>query len=110
MEETDALALTRKLGREPNISTALHIMQWNLGDLTKSWTYSKWHPSLSEAYLAEAKLALGSLLFQTEVVASLLGTDLASLFDLGEDTVLDRIEDYEKKRGRFEYYKGDKDA
>ena len=107
---SDVIELTRRLGREPNVDTALHIMQWNLGDLTKCYTHSKWHPELSGPYLTEAKLALGSLLFQAEVVASLLGTDTATLFDLGRDTVLDRIEDYEKKVGRFQYYKGDKDA
>lgn len=105
----DVLDLTRRLGREPNVDTALHIMQWELGDLTKSWTYTKWHddPDKHKAWIAEAKHALASLLFQCEVVALLLDTDTATLFDFGKDTVLDRIMDKEKKLGRFEHYVGD---
>ena len=105
--DTESLELTRKLGREPNIDTALHIIQWELGDLTKAHTYSKWHPNLDAAYKAEAKHALASLLFQAEVVAALLDTDTATLFDFGRATVLDRIDDKEKKLGRFRHYQGD---
>jgi len=107
MEQPDVLELTRRLGREPNIDTALHIMQWELGDLTKSWTYSKWHPDLEAAYKAEAKHALGSLLFQAEVIAQLLGTTSQQAFNFGGMTVEDRIVDKEKKLGRFQHYQGD---
>ena len=99
--------LTRRLGREPNIDTALHIMQWELGDLAKSHVYSKWHPDLAEAYREEAKLALASLLFQAEVVAKLLGSDSPSLLVLGISSVQERIQEKEKKVGRFEHYKGE---
>ena len=102
------LDLTRQLGREPNIDTALHIMQWELGDLAKSHTYSKWHPDLATSYKAEAKLALSSLLFQAYVVAALLDASPAQLLDTGIETVEDRIKEKEKKVGRFEHYVGDK--
>ena len=110
MEQPNVLELTRRLGREPNVDTALHIMMWNLGDLSKSWTYSKWHTDIEQdkAYLAEARHALGSLLFQAEVVARLLGTTSKDSFNFGVMTVEDRIEDKEKKRGRFQSYVGDK--
>ena len=108
--EVEVLQLTRKLGREPNIDTALHIMQWELGDLAKAHTYAKWHPDLASSYCAEAKHALASLLFQAEVVAALLETDTATLFDFGRATVLDRIQDKEKKLGRFQHYQGDQNG
>ena len=111
MEEPDVLELTRKLGREPNVETALHIMQWNLGELTKSCTYMKWHPDLGAAYQAEAKLAMASLMFQSCVIMSLLGFDGKEVMDIGVETVQDRIKEMEKKVGRFAHYEGDnKDA
>ena len=104
----NVLRLTRKLGREPNLSEALHIMQWELGDLAKSCTYIAWHPDLAPAYRAEAKKALGDLLFQAEVVAQLLNTTSAQAFISGIMTVEDRVEDLEKKIDRFKYYTGGK--
>ena len=105
----EVLELTRKLGREPDVDTALHIMQWELGDLVKSWTYSQWHPDLAAAYRSEALHALADLLFQVEVVAQLLGEDVPMLLDFGVDIVEDRIMEKKKKLGRFEHYKGDKE-
>ena len=103
------LELTRKLGREPNLSTALHIMQWELGDLAKSCTYMKWHPDDARLYEAEAKKALGDLLFQAEVVAQLLGTGYMESFSMGTITVEDRIIDMDRKIGRFKTYEGEKE-
>ena len=103
----DVLELTRKLGREPNVDTALHIMQWELGDLAKSWTYSRWHPDLARAYKAEAKAALSGLVFQSEVVAKLLDTNILDLLDMGTAAVMDRIKEKEKKMGRFKSYVGE---
>lgn len=108
--ESDVLELTQKLGREPNIDTALHILQWELGDLTKSHTYMKWHPGLATSYKAEAKLALSSLLFQAHVVAALLDASPADLLTIGIETVQDRIEEKEKKVGRFQHYVGDQEG
>ena len=102
------LDLTRKLHGEPTVETALHIIQWELGDLAKSWTYARWHPDLANAYMAEAKKALSDLLFQAYVVAALLDASPAELLQQGVETVEDRIKDKEKKVGRFEFYKGDK--
>ena len=104
------LELTRGLGREPNIDTALHILQWELGDLTKSTVYMKWHPDLATSYKAEAKLALSSLLFQVHIVAALLDASPAELLDVGIETVEDRIREKEKKVGRFEHYVGDQEG
>lgn len=109
MDPFGVLDLTRQLGREPNIDTALHIMQWELGDLAKSHTYSKWHPDLTTSYKAEAKLALSSLLFQARVVAALLEVSSAELLSIGIETVQDRIREKEKKVGRFQHYVGDKE-
>ena len=108
MEETDVLELTRKLGREPNSRTALLIMQWELGDLAKSIVYMDWHPDLATAYRAEAGLAMASLLFQVRVIASLLDFDPGDLFNMGVESVKDRIKEKEQKVGRFKYYQGDK--
>lgn len=105
--QPDVLELTRRLGREPNIDTALHILQWELGDLIKSCTYMKWHPDLATSYKAEAKLAMASLLFQVQVIASLLDFDPGDLFNMGVETVRDRIKEMEKKIGRFQHYVGD---
>ena len=107
MENHDVLDLTRRLGREPNVDTALDIITWELGDLTKSWVYSKWHPTDAGVYREEAKLALASLLFQSLVVARLLGTDFQKLIDIGVETVQDRIKEKEEKIGRFERYEGE---
>ena len=109
MGQHDVLDLTRQLGREPNIDTALHILQWELGDLTKSHTYMKWHtdPDERKAWKVECMHALGSILFQSAVIAKLLGYDFNDLVTFGVDTVKDRIVDKEKKLGRFEHYKGD---
>lgn len=101
------LELTRQLGREPNMDSALHIMQWELGDLTKSCVYSKWHPDLANAYKAEAKLALASLLFQAHVIAALLDASPAELLNTGIETVRERIVDKDKKIGRFQHYVGE---
>lgn len=108
MDPYGVLELTRRLGREPNIDTALHILQWELGDLAKSWTYSKWHPDLATSYKAEAKLALSALLFQAHVVAALLDLSPAELLAIGIETVENRIEEKEKKMGRFQHYVGDR--
>ena len=108
MAETDVLELTRKLGREPNVDTALHILQWELGDLAKACVYTKWHPNLANAYREEAGLALASLLFQSRVVISLLGLNLDNLITLGEDIVKERIQEKLEKVGRFEHYVGEK--
>jgi len=102
----NVLELTRKLGREPNVETALHIMQWELGDLTKSVVYMNWHPELAGAYREEAKHALSSLLFQATVVSELLEADFLELLQFGIDTVKDRRVDKEKKVGRFKHYTG----
>jgi len=102
------LELTRKLDREPNIDTALHIIMWELGDLAKSHVYSNWHPDLATSYRAEAKLALASLLFQVHVVAALLEASPTELLNIGIATVQDRINEMEKKIGRFEHYIGEK--
>ncbi len=107
MDPYGVLDLTRQLGREPNVDTALHIMQWELGDLTKSHVYSKWHPDLATSYKEEAKLALSALLFQARVVAALLDASPAELLAIGIETVEDRIKEKEKKVGRFEHYVGD---
>jgi len=107
MDPYGVLDLTRQLGREPNIDTALHIMQWELGDLAKSHTYSKWHPDLESSYKAEAKLALSSLLFQAHVVAALLDALPAELLANGMETVADRIKEKEQKVGRFKHYVGE---
>ena len=111
VEQPDVLELTSKLDRIPDVGTALHIMQWNLGELAKSWTYMKWHDddAMDRAWKQEILSALSSLLFQAEVVARLLGSDLETLRTLGVDTVKDRIEDKDKRRGRFKYYVGDKE-
>ena len=110
MDPYGLLDLTRKLGREPNVDTALHIMQWEIGDLAKSWTYSKWHPDLKSSYVAEAKLALSSLLLQAHVVVALLDASPAELLAIGIETLEDRIKEKEKKVGRFEHYVGDQDG
>ena len=106
-DQHDVLELTRELGREPNVDTAIHIMQWELGDLTKSHVYSKWHPDLESSYKEEAKKALSDLLFQAHVIAALLDASPAELLDIGRETVLDRIKEREKKTGRFKSYVGD---
>jgi len=107
MDPYGVLDLTRKLGREPNIDKALHIMMWELGDLAKSHTYSQWHPDLASSYKEEAKLALASLLFQAHVVAALLDSVPGELLAIGIESVGDRIKEKEKKVGRFQHYKGD---
>ena len=104
----EVLDLTRQLGREPNIPTALHIMQWELGDLAKSTTYMRWHPDLANAYKVEAKHALADLVFQAEVVAQLLGTDLRESFNFGLEVVKERVDDKERKIGRFKSYEGER--
>lgn len=105
--EVDVLELTRELGREPNISTALHILQWELGDLAKAYTYSQWHPVLSLGYRGEAKKAIADMLFQLEVVAQLLGTTSTDLATWGIDTVKDRIKEKTAGTGRFKDYIGE---
>ena len=105
----DVLELTRKLGREPNIDTALHIMQWELGDLAKATVYTKWHPDLANAYKGEAKKALSDLIFQVYVVAALLNQSPDSLLNFGIGTVKDRIKEKESKVGRFQSYIGNGD-
>ena len=109
MSQNNVLELTRKLGREPNIDTALHILQWELGDLTKSHVHMKWYtdPDRRKAWKAECMHALGSILFQTAVIAKLLGYEFNGLITFGVDTVKDRIVDKEKKSGRFESYVGE---
>jgi len=109
MDQHDVLELTRKLGREPNIDTALHILQWELGDLAKSHTYIKWHadPDLHKAWRVECMHALASILFQSEVIIKLLGYKVDDVRTHGIDTVRDRIGDMEKKIDRFESYVGE---
>jgi len=109
MDQHDVIELTRKLGREPNIDTALHILQWELGDLTKSHTYMKWYtdPDLRKCWKLECMHALGDMLFQTAVIAKLLGYEFNDLVTFGVDTVRDRIVDMEKKIGRFQSYVGE---
>ena len=106
------LELTRKLHGKPTIETALLIMQWELGDLTKATVYSRWHEeTLAPAFRAEARNALSDLLFQAHVVAALLDASPAELLQMGIETVEDRIKDKEQKIGRFEFYRGEqKDA
>jgi len=101
------LELTRKLRREPNLDTSVHIMMWELGELTKSHVYSKWHPDLAGAYKAEAKLALAGLLFQAYVAAALLDAVPAELLTIGMESVDDRIKEMEQKTGRFQHYVGE---
>jgi len=108
-QQPDVLELTRKLGREPNPRTALLIMQWELGDLAKSIVYMEWHPDLATSYKAEAKLAMASLLFQVQVIASLLDFDPGDLFNMGVETVKGRIKEMEKKIGRFKHYVGEEE-
>ena len=105
--QPDVLELTRKLGREPNLKAALLITQWELGDLAKSTVYADWHPTDAHLYKLEAKHALGSLLFQAEVIAQLLDTTSAEAFAFGVETIKDRIIDKERKLGRFINYEGD---
>jgi len=107
-QQPDVLELTRRLGREPNVGTALHIMQWNIGDLVKSCTYMNWHPDLATSYKAEAKLAMASLTFQACVIMCLLGFDSKEVMDMGVEVVKERIKEKEKKVGRFQHYVGDR--
>jgi len=103
----DVLDLTRQLKREPDIDTALKILQWELGDLAKATTYAKWHPGKELSYKAEARLAMASLLFQARVVCALLDIDFADTLLMGVMIVEDRIVDLESKRGRMADYVGD---
>ena len=104
----EALDLTKCL-RDPDLSTALRIMQWELGDLAKAVTYMEWHDEkLHPAYKSEAKLALGSLIFQIRVCCALLGIDLQEASELGVATIKERIEDMMRKSGRFQHYVGGK--
>lgn len=107
MDPNGVLELTRKLGREPSLRTALLIMQWEVGDLAKSIVYADWHPDLVGAYKEEAKHALADLLFQIRIVAALLDVDPGDLFNMGLETVQDRIKEKEKKIGRFKNYIGE---
>ena len=108
MDPYGVLELTRKLGREPNVDTALNIMQWELGDLVKDNVHSQWHPDLARVYKAEAKKAIADLLFQLHVVMVLLELVPGEVLEMGIKVVEERIVDKEKKLGRFEHYVGDK--
>jgi len=105
----DVLELTRKLHGEPTLETAIHILQWELGDLTKSVIYARWHPGLSSPYLAEARKALSDLFFQLVVVAQLLGMTPDEAFSIGVEEVRDRIKEKVLGQGRFKFYEGDKE-
>ena len=87
----DPLELTRQLNREPNIPVALAILTWELGDLQKCITHNQWFPGLTDAYYAEAKKALGAILFQSIIIAKLLGTSLEESIQSGYDEIKDRI-------------------
>lgn len=103
------LELTRRLKREPNIETAIHIMQWELGDLAKATMYTKWHdPDLALAYKAEAKKALSDLIFQVYVVAALLEISPTDLTSMGIETVRGVAMDIDEQVGRLKHYRGDK--
>jgi len=104
VENSDPLELTRRLDREPNIETALLIIQWELGDLAKSHIYSQWHPDLASSYRVEARKALSDLFFQAHVVAALLEASPAKLLADGIETVETLIKEKEKKIGRFQHY------
>jgi len=105
----DVLDLTRKLGREPNLETAVHIMMWELGDLAKMVTYMKWHDeALRPGFRAEATLALSSLIFQARVCCELLGFNFGEALEKGVSTVMERAEHVQKKLGRHAHYVGDK--
>ena len=110
IDKVDVLELTRKLGREPNLKTALLIIQWEVGDLAKSIVYADWHPDLASVYKEEAKEALSALIFQANVVAALFNVTPGELLDRGIEAVEDRIKEMEKKVGRFQHYKGGQDA
>ena len=107
MADQDVLTLTRRLGRIPNIDTAIDILTWELGDLRKSETYKTWHPSSKIAYQEEQKKALGAIVFQSMVIASLLGVSLDDIIKLGFENAKERIVDLQNKSGRFAGYVGD---
>jgi len=73
---SNPIELTRLLNREPNIDTATNIVQWELGDIAEmllladdSWGWAS----------KEIQLALGAVVFQTEVIAILLHDTVFSL-------------------------------
>ena len=104
MDPYRVLELTRKLDREPTIDTALHIIQWELGDLAKCLVYTQWHPDLSSSYRAEARKALSDLFFQVHVMAALLDASPAELLVEGIETVETLVKEKEQKVGRFQHY------
>ena len=104
---TEALELLQELRKGQDKQACLNILMWEMGDLSKSIQYSKWHPDLEKGYWGEAKLALAAILFQAEALCGMYGWTLKEIRDLGFDQVRDRIVDKEKKIGRFEHYQGD---
>lgn len=107
-DKVDVVEINRGLQREPDLTTAAKIMQWELGDFTKSITYMDWHTEdLHPVYRIEAKLALASLLFQARIALSLLNLDLDEVLDMGVQVVRERIEDKVAKRGRFSHFRGE---
>ena len=105
---TEALDLLQGLRKGQDKQACLNILMWEMGDLSKSIQYSKWHLDLEKGYRGEAKLALAAILFQAEALCGMYGWALEEIRGLGFDQVRDRIKEKEKKIGRFEHYKGDK--
>ena len=105
--DLDVLELTRRLKREPNIPTAINILTWELGDLAKCQTYGKWFPNLAMSYREESRIALSAIVFQSAVIAELLGTNLREMMEMGIDSVKERAIDIEHKVGRYQEYVGE---
>ena len=101
---TEALKLLQELRRGQDKQACLNVLMWEMGDLSKSIQYSKWHPNLEKGYRGEVKLALAAILFQAESLCGMYGWTLEEIRDLGFDQVRERILEKNKGVGRFQHY------
>ena len=93
------------VGVRSDLSKTVMVMLYELGDLAKGLVYSgRADPEVGvddrPAYIAEAKVAMADLLMQCRLIAHEFGWGTAELFEMGEERLLHRMDEVEKREIR----------
>lgn len=80
--------LARRKGKPEPVSETLNVLMYEIGDLHKALTYSRFYPEFEIAYRAEARAALADAIAQLELLAETLKFDWEELRELGDQRFL----------------------
>lgn len=80
--------LAKRRGKHEPVSETLNVLMYEIGDLHKAVTYSRFYPEYEIAYRAEARAALADAIAQMELITETLGFDWEELRELGDERFL----------------------